>query len=316
MSKSGILLGAGIAAAAVETGIAGYFFRRTMIRGNAKEERTTKMAGTDWNQYLPEIRKKKDWVDKQDHEAVSIIARDGLRLKGHFYPGRNPDKVILCLHGYTSRGSNDFNSLAYFYLHLGYSLLIVDHRSHGESEGTYIGFGCLDRFDVVKWIRYLEKRCGKNCLVMLHGISMGGATALMVSGLSLPGCVKGIVSDCGFTSAWEVFDSVLKNTYHLPSFPILQIADVMAKREAGYGLNECNALNEVAKSTVPILFIHGDADTFVPSWMCHKLYKACKSRKEMLVVKGAAHAESYYKSTEKYEIKVKDFLNSIMEEGL
>ena len=189
MSKSGILLGAGIAAAAVETGIAGYFFRRTMIRGNAKEERTTKMAGTDWNQYLPEIRKKKDWVDKQDHEAVSIIARDGLRLKGHFYPGRNPDKVILCLHGYTSRGSNDFNSLAYFYLHLGYSLLIVDHRSHGESEGTYIGFGCLDRLDVVKWIRYLEKSCGNSCLVMLHGISMGCATALIVRGLSLPGCV-------------------------------------------------------------------------------------------------------------------------------
>ncbi len=221
MSKSVIILGAGIVAAAVETGIAGYFFRRTMIRGNAKEERTTKMAGTDWNQYLPEIRKKKEWVVRQEREAVSIIARDGLRLKGHFYPGANLDKVILCLHGYTSRGSNDFNSLAYFYLHLGYSLLIVDHRSHGESEGTYIGFGCLDRFDALKWIKYLEKRCGKNCQVMLHGISMGGATALMVSGLSLPDCVKGIISDCGFTSAWEVFDSVLKNTYHLPSFPIL-----------------------------------------------------------------------------------------------
>lgn len=314
MSKSVIMLGAGIVAAAVETGIAGYFFRRTMIRGNAKEERTTKMAGTDWNQYLPEIRKKKEWVVRQEREAVSIIARDGLRLKGHFYPGANPDKVILCLHGYTSRGSNDFNSLAYFYLHLGYSLLIVDHRSHGESEGAYIGFGCLDRFDALKWIKYLEKRCGKNCQVMLHGISMGGATALMVSGLSLPDCVKGIISDCGFTSAWEVFDSVLKNTYHLPSFPILQIADVMAKREAGYGLNECNALNEVAKSTVPILFIHGDADTFVPSRMCHKLYKACKARKEMLIVKGAAHAESYYKGTEKYENKVKEFLNSILEE--
>ena len=314
MSKSVIILGAGIVAAAVETGIAGYFFRRTMIRGHAKEERTTKMAGTDWNQYLPEIRKKKEWVVRQEREAVSIIARDGLRLKGHFYPGANPDKVILCLHGYTSRGSNDFNSLAYFYLHLGYSLLIVDHRSHGESEGTYIGFGCLDRFDALKWIKYLEKRCGKNCQVMLHGISMGGATALMVSGLSLPDCVKGIISDCGFTSAWEVFDSVLKNTYHLPSFPILQIADVMAKREAGYGLNECNALNEVAKSTVPILFIHGDADTFVPSRMCHKLYKACKARKEMLIVKGAAHAESYYKGTEKYENKVKEFLNSILEE--
>lgn len=192
--------------------------------------------------------------------------------------------------------------------------MIVDHRSHGESEGTYIGFGCLDRFDALKWIKYLEKRCGKNCQVMLHGISMGGATALMVSGLSLPDCVKGIISDCGFTSAWEVFDSVLKNTYHLPSFPILQIADVMAKREAGYGLNECNALNEVAKSTVPILFIHGDADTFVPSRMCHKLYKACKARKEMLIVKGAAHAESYYKGTEKYENKVKEFLNSILED--
>ena len=218
-------------------------------------------------------------------------------------------RTVLCFHGYTSEGLNDFPCLAKFYLEQGYNVLLADERAHGRSGGTYIGFGCLDRYDVMCWIAYLTERLGADQEMILHGMSMGGATVLMCSGLDLPPQIKGIVSDCGFTSAWEVFTSVLNNQYHMPAFPIMQIADRMARAEAGYGLKECNAAEEVKKARVPILLIHGDADNFVPSRMCHELYEACASQKTMLIIEGASHAEAYHKDIAAYESALREFLS-------
>ena len=312
MGKMKLLLGIGAAASAVEYGIARYFFRRTMIRGNAKVELTEKMAGTDWSRYIPDIKKNHVWMDRQTREEVFITSRDWLKLHGSWYPALDPEseKAVICFHGYTSEGSKDFTSLGRFYLKEGYHVLVVDERAHGQSEGTYIGFGCLDRWDALEWILYVKKRMAEGCEIILHGLSMGGATVLMTSGLKLPDCVKAIISDCAFTSAWDVFTSVLNTTYHMPAFPIMHIAEEMAKRQAGYGLRECNAAEEVKKTNIPILFIHGDADNFVPCRMCHELYQSCASRKDILIVKGASHAEAYYKEPEAYRGKILEFLSA------
>ena len=135
---------------------------------------------------------------------------------------------------------------------------------------------------------------------------------MMASGLELPANVKGIVSDCGFTSPKEVFTHVLNHMYHLPAFPAIQGADLLNKRLAGYGMDECNARREVQKAKVPILFIHGSADTFVPCSMCHKIYDSCKSPKRKLIIEGAAHAESYYKDMDAYEKALTEFSEEIM----
>lgn len=310
MGKFKLLLGIGAAASAAEYGIARYFFRRTMIRTNAKEERTEKMAGTDWSSYIPGIKKDRVWLERQTSEEFFISSRDGLQLYGRWFPSPDPEskKVVICFHGYTSEGIKGYPSLGRFYMKEGYHVLIIDERAHGKSEGTYIGFGCLDRWDALEWIHYAQKRLGDDCEIILHGISMGGSTVLMAAGLKLPSCVKAIISDCAFTSAWDVFTDVLNTTYHMPAFPILHIADNMTKRKAGFSLNECNAAQEVQKSDVPILFIHGDADTFVPSRMCHEIYQNCVSRKDILIVKGAGHAEASYKDPAIYQEKILEFL--------
>ena len=180
-------------------------------------------------------------------------------------------------------------------------MLLIDERAHGQSEGEYIGFGYLDRFDALCWIDFIIGRCGKNVQILMHGTSMGGATVLMASGLELPGQVKGIVSDCAFTSPKYVFTHVLHSMYHLPAFPVIQIADKVNRKKAGYGMDDCNAAGEVKKAKLPILFIHGDADTFVTCSMCDEIYGNCASPKKKLIVKGASHAESYYKDTAAYE---------------
>ena len=190
-------------------------------------------------------------------------------------------------------------------------MLQPDARAHGESEGKYIGFGCLDRKDALGWINWAIEKYGGDVEIILHGISMGASTALMASGLDLPAQIKGIVSDCGFTSPKEVFTHVLKTMYHLPTFPIMQGAEIVNKKLAGYGMDECNAKREVAKSKVPVLFIHGSKDTFVPARMCQEIYDCCSSPKKMLIVEDAAHGESYFKDMNAYEAALDDFIRNL-----
>ncbi len=306
---AGVLAAAGI-------GEVAYFYRRTMKRGNAKVERTIKMSGTDWSQYAPMMEKRKAFMLAQTHEDVYQTSFDGLKLHATYFPaieeGANKKKVVICFHGYTSQGMSDYIGLSDYYLKKGYAMLLPDARAHGESEGEYIGFGCLDRKDALVWIDWVIQELGEDVGIVLHGTSMGGATVLMASGLELPGQVRGIVSDCAFTSPKEVFTHVLHSMYHLPAFPAIPGADILNKRLAGYGMDECNAKREVAKAKVPILFIHGTKDTFVPYHMCREIYDCCASPKKILEVEGAAHAESYYKDTEKYEQALDEFFGEIM----
>ena len=317
-----IVAAAGILAAA-GVGETVYFYNRTMKRGNAKTERTTKMSGTDWEKYFPLMEERKGFVLGQPHEDVYITSFDGLKLHATYFPGMEDEagrpadvsgvkKAVICFHGYTGEGLSNHIAIADYFLKKGYAMLMPDARAHGESEGEYIGFGCLDRKDALSWVNWLIGKCGNDVAIMLHGTSMGGATVLMASGLDLPCQVKGIVSDCGFTSPKEVFTHVLNHMYHLPAFPAIQGADLINKRLAGYGMDECNAKYEVQKAKVPILFIHGSSDTFVPLSMCHEIYENCASPKRKLIVEGAAHAESYYKDMADYEKVLTEFAGEIM----
>lgn len=301
MKKRKVIGGAAAAFAAAEFLVSAYFYRRTMKRNKAKVERTMKMAGTDWSQYADFIGKRKEAFLAKPHEDVWIMADDGLRLHGTFFPNKGSKHIVLCFHGYTSEGMKDYIALSDYYLKRGFAMLLADERAHGQSEGAYIDFGCLDRKDALRWLDFIIQTCGGDVEIIMHGISMGAATVLMASGLPLPPQVKGIVSDCGFTSPKEVFTHVLHTMYHLPAFPIIPIADAMNKKLAGYGMDECNAAREVRNSTTPTLFIHGSADTFVPRRMCEKLYENCGAKKWKLIIEGAAHAESYYKDTKRYE---------------
>ena len=313
LKKTMVCLGA---LAAVGVGETAYFYRRTMKRNNAKVERTMKMSGTDWSQYGPLLEKRKEFMLSQEHKDVHQIAFDGLKLHATYFPSIDKNvekkKVAICFHGYTSQGMSDYIGLSDYYLKRGYAMLLPDARAHGQSEGEYIGFGCLDRKDVLVWIDWVIQELDGDVEIVLHGTSMGGATVLMASGLELPAQVKGIISDCGFTSPKEVFTHVLNSMYHLPAFPVIPGADLVNKKLAGYGMDECNAKREVAKAKVPILFIHGSNDTFVPCKMCDEIYDCCASPKKKLIIDGAAHAESYYKDMEKYEQAMTDFFVEIM----
>lgn len=305
-----VVLAAGLFATA-GIGETVYFYNRTMIRQNARTDRTMKMSGTDWEKYFPLMEERRKVVMAKPHRDVYLSSFDGLKLHATYFPAESSlgesNKIVICFHGYTGEGLSNHMAIAQYFLNRGYAMLLPDARAHGGSEGKYIGFGCLDRKDALGWIDWAIQECGEDVGILLHGTSMGGATVLMTSGLELPENIKGIVSDCGFTSPKEMFTHVLNKMYHLPAFPAIPGADLLNKRLAGYGMDECNARREVEKAKVPILFIHGSADTFVPCSMCHELYESCRSPKQKLIVEGAAHAESYYKDMEAYENALTEF---------
>jgi alpha-beta hydrolase superfamily lysophospholipase len=242
------------------------------------------------------------------HEDVEITTKDGLKLVGRFF--ENPvktDKTVLCMHGYTSEGKRDFAGIAQFYIAEGYNVLLPDHRAHGRSEGKYIGFAVLDRFDGLLWLDVITKKYPNGSIVMT-GISMGGATVLQMSEFDLPKNVKAIIADCPFTSVKAELSFQLKRLFHLPAFPLVDIVSYICKKKAGYTFDEASSSAAVGNAKVPILFIHGGADVFIPSQMSAECYENCPTEKKLVIVDGAGHGQSHYTDGKLYETSVKEFL--------
>lgn len=307
-----VLLGAGVSVFGAVKLFNSVIPRQKKVRVKMKE------VGNDdaWQGYRQMIATAKEWLLAQPLEPVNIKARDGICLKANYLPCQTPGKrVMLALHGYTSNGLGNFCTMAKFYQDMGFDCLIVDHRAHGDSEGDYVGFGVLDRYDCVEWIRYLTERFGNDVQILLHGVSMGASTALMTLGFDdLSPAVKGVVADCGFTSPYDVFAHVVKRDYHMSPFPMMTISDMLCKKKAGYRCKDYSTLTALEHNQRPVLFIHGANDTFVPTWMTEQNFAACKAPKEKLIVENAGHAASYYENHVAYEAAVAAFVNRWMPE--
>ena len=247
-------------------------------------------------------------LTESNYSDETINSFDNLKLHGYkVLNPNNSNKWVITVHGYTSEGIN-MSSYAKNYYDMGYNVLIPDLRSHGLSEGDYIGMGWDDRLDIISWINNILED-NADAEIILHGVSMGAATVSMVSGEDLPSNVKAIVADCGYTSVWDEFAYQLDDLFSLPQFPILNVSSLVSKVRAGYFLGTASSLKQVEKSKTPILFIHGDKDDFVPYYMMEELYNATSSEKEMLTIKDAGHAKSSEVDPETYWTTVYNFTN-------
>lgn len=260
-------------------------------------------------QLKPNIEKYLPWLEKQNFEDLEIVSHDGLKLKAKFLKSKqDTNKVLIAVHGYRSYNLREYAYYIKFYHDLGFHILLPDNRAHGESEGTYIGFGWLDRLDCIQWIYTMKNKFNQDLQIVLHGISMGGSTVLMASGEDLPQDVKCIISDCGFTSLLEQFEYQLKDS-KIPSSLLLPTATLLSKKRIGYSFKEASTIDQVKKSKTPTLFIHGDQDTFVPTYMVYDLYNACSAEKDLLIIEGAKHAQSYIVDKDLCEKTIIEFMN-------
>ena len=254
-----------------------------------------------------------EWMEKQKMEDIYVTSRDGLRLHAYYIPAaEKSDKLVLVHHGFTSAAKH--NSVhAKFFHEMGYEVILLDLRAHGESEGQYVGFGILDRFDTLKWIEYINGRFGTEISIVLHGTSMGAATVLMALGLpEVRDRVSAVIADCAYTSPAEVFAHVMERDYHISPFPIVQANELMEKHNVGYRFDEYSTIDALHDNKdIPVMFIHGAEDSFVPTSMSFENYKACETKKKLLIVEHAGHASSVFENTELYESAEREFLEEI-----
>lgn len=259
------------------------------------------------------------WVDSLQQvgalKDTFILAPDKARLHAYYIPASQPTaKTAVVVHGYTDNAIRMF-MIGRLYSHdLGYNVLLPDLRNAGLSDGDHFQMGWLDRLDVLQWMDVAHRIYGDSTRMVVHGISMGAATTMMVSGEKQQPYVKCFVEDCGYTDVWDEFAHKLKSGFGLPSFPLMDMTNVLCKLKYGWSFKEASALNQVRKSTLPMFFIHGDADTYVPTEMVNRLFDAkTQGDKECWIVPGAVHAMSYRDNAEEYARKVKDFTDKYIQ---
>lgn len=251
----------------------------------------------------------RDWANEQNFEEWELTSYDGLLLKGYYLPARTEtNKTAVFAHGYLGRGRDMTLFGEHYYENLGYNIFTADMRGHGKSEGDYIGFGWHDRLDLLDWVDYLIDRTGEDTEIILHGLSMGAATVLMMSGEELPPQVRIIIADSPYANVHELFAYQLKRIFRLPSFPLLNTTSLVTKLKAGYSFKEASALQQVQHATVPILYFHGEADTFVPTESTYRLYEATNGPKDLLTFPDASHGEGFVIARDKYIEKLHEFL--------
>ncbi|MDD6483709.1 MAG: alpha/beta hydrolase [Clostridiales bacterium] len=310
----GALIGAGAAAGAGAIWLCAdgiKYFREAIVRDeNSKLVNLSEHSEEKLCRYARINDEERAWLSGMELSEMEIRSIDGLKLRGHYLASRKPsNRYVILFHGYRGSALRKMAVYARFYHELGYNILFPDARAHGESEGKYIGYGVLDKFDCLRWVEYTNGTYGSDISIILHGCSMGASTVLMASDLfSKLDNVKAIIADSGYTGAWEALEYVLNRRYGKKAFPTLYTADMLCKAVAGYSFKDCTAPEALRETEIPVLFIHGSEDVLVPVEMTYENYEACRSGKELYIAEGAGHIEAYYEQKQEYEKRVKTFL--------
>lgn len=247
-----------------------------------------------------------------ESQKISAVTEDGYTLIAQeFFSEEESGRWVLLLHGYTG-WKEEMYPFAYWYHEQGYHVIVPDLRCQGESEGDYIGMGWTDHVDCMLWIDYILEQ-DETAQIVIHGQSMGAATALMMTGEEdLPENIKAVISDCAYTDAYSMFGEKITEWFHLPAFPFVDSARLVLLLRGGYDLKNASAIRAVEKSSTPTLFIHGGADALISVQMSKDLYEAACCKKELLIVEGAGHAQSQDKAPETYFGTIQGFLDKVL----
>ena len=231
-------------------------------------------------------------IRSMPHEDIEIKSYDGLTLRGTYYEYAPDATVELLFHGYRGNAERDLCGGIERCFALGRSVIIIDQRAGGKSDGHVITFGIRERYDCLSWIQYATERFGKDRKIIIGGVSMGAATVMLAAGEELPNNVVCVMADCGYTSAKDILHKVI-HQMKLPVwllYPFIRLGGLLY---GGFDIEETSPMEAVQKARVPIVFIHGDTDNFVPYDMSVKLHEACVSQKKMVTIKGAGHGLAF-----------------------
>ena len=259
--------------------------------------------------YEPYHGKMRAWMEENrrlPHEDFEITSYDGLKLRAKYYEYAPGAIIELIFHGYRGNSERDLCAAVERCAALGRSVMLIDQRASGWSEGNTITFGIKERHDVVSWVNFAVEHFGPDVRLILGGVSMGAATVLLSAGEELADNVLCIMADCGFNTAKEIIQKVI-GEMHLPPkllYPIVRLSGIIF---GGFDLEETSPIEAVKKSKKPIIFIHGDNDDFVPHTMSEEMFAVCQAPKKLTIIHGAGHGIAYPHAPQEYVGALADF---------
>ncbi len=241
---------------------------------------------------------------------VEIRSFDGLRLRGRYFELEKGAPIEILLHGYRSNSERDLSGGIARCFACGRSVLLVDHRASGRSEGNIITFGILESRDCADWVRFILENLDPNAKIYIGGVSMGAAAAMLATARDLPTNVVGILADCGYSSAKKIIKKVIKDMKLPPDlcYPFVKLG---AKIYGHFDIEEITPAEAMANCSLPVFFVHGDSDDFVPYEMSEECYDACVSEsKHLLRIEGAGHGLAFPLCQERYINEVNRFFST------
>ncbi len=258
-----------------------------------------------------------DWYMNEQKQELSIKSKDGLQLFASALHAKNDENakgIVLLFHGYRSLGIRDLCFQIEALHNEGYHLLIVDQRSHGKSEGKNICYGVKEKEDVILWKDAALAHFGQELPVAFMGLSMGGATVLMASGLVEEDDknVKCVIADCPFSSPWQIISHVILNDHKIKPVPLLHSVNLYCRLLAHFNLKATTAADAVASAKLPVLIFHGLEDSYVPIEQSRQVVSAAPDRVNLVEIEGARHAEAIYFDERFYVEEMLSFLSNNM----
>ncbi|MBR6284975.1 MAG: alpha/beta hydrolase [Muribaculaceae bacterium] len=244
----------------------------------------------------------------------TTIIFEGKQLHAIYLPADTPTTCSAVLvHGYKDCSISMLHIGWLYHEHLGLNILLPDLSAHGQSDGDHIGMGWQERRQVAQWAGVAADMWRNDSVpsrVVLHGVSMGAATVMDAAGDSLPTAVKAVIEDCGYTSAWDEFAGQMQEQFGLHEMPLLYTTSALCRVRYGWSFGQASPITQVAKCHLPMLFIHGGNDTFVPTAMVHRLYAAKPQPKALWIAPGSEHARAFTDHEHDYERVVRQFLDT------
>ncbi|MBR2343470.1 MAG: alpha/beta hydrolase [Clostridia bacterium] len=272
-----------------------------------------KIPGRAYDPYREQIRKWQETARAMDYTEHSVRSFDGLRLTAKLYDFDGEGPIELMAHGYRGTAERDMCGGIFRARELGHSAFLINHRAAADSDGHVITFGAKERYDILTWINYINSLFDGKRKIILTGISMGAATVMLASAMELPPNVVGVLADCGYTSAEAIIKKVIRDM-HLPPALCYPLVRLGALIYGGFDPNDASPVEALRNTHLPIIFVHGDADGFVPAYMSEENYNACASEnKRLLLIEGADHGLAYPKGQDDYVKEVREFFAYIKE---
>lgn len=264
----------------------------------------------------PSLIREADESFKHTHghrEDFVVQSFDGISLNGWKVRAENPNGTwVLLFHGVSDNRVGVVGQ-SEFLLQNGYSVVMMDARSHGDSGGPIATYGWLERRDTSAVIDALETSERPQHLFAL-GESMGAGIALQSAGVDPR--IEAVVAEASFANLQEAaYDYAgLREYPWLGKTLFAPGAWLMVYRGehlAGFPGAEVSAVKAVAARPFPVFIICDAEDHALPCRHSEMIFRAARGQKEFWRVPGAYHTAAVGFEPEEFKRRVLGFLDRV-----